>query len=190
MVSAGLCRPRHFLCDQHNSIGSGRSVYGAAREGFPVCSIPAPRAAERTTVIYANSGKALASVSLGSDAVVTEVVDVEIGPSDKPHNIVLSSGKSIIWRFSGRTELVSQVVALGSQYDGGKNIGIIGIPQERIVYPDIDENGLKNVSRTSCTSIYAACEASAYFEVPEAGRMRLAGPNQPPGFTSISSSRC
>ena len=154
-----------------------RACMGPHERVFPVCSIPTPRDAERTTLIYANSGKALASVSLGSDAVVTEVVDVEIAPADKPHNIVLSSGKAIIWRFSGRVDLVSQVVALGSQYDGGKTIGIIGIPQERIVFPDIDETELKKVQRTSCTSIYTACEGSAYFNIPHAARMRLAGPS-------------
>jgi hypothetical protein len=89
---------------------------------------------------------------------------VEIAAADKPHNILLSSGKAIIWRFFGRVDLVSQVIALGSQYEGNKIIGIVGIPQDRIVFPDIDENALKTVPLTSCTSIYAACEASAYFD--------------------------
>jgi hypothetical protein len=154
-----------------------QACMGPHERVFPVCSIPAPRDAERTTVIYVHSGKALASASLGGDAVVTEIVDVQIAPADKPHKIVLSSGKAIIWRFFGRVDLVSQVIALGSQYEGSKVIGIIGIPQDRIIFPDTDENALKTVLQTSCTSIYAACEASAYFNVPKAARMELAGPS-------------
>jgi hypothetical protein len=58
----------------------------------------------------------------------------------------------------------------------GRNaVGIIGIPQERIVFPHLDANGLKTVPQTSCTSMYAACEASAYFKIPAAARMWLAG---------------
>ena len=41
---------------------------------FPTCEINGPRADERTTVIYANRGTSLSSVTLGSDINVTEVV--------------------------------------------------------------------------------------------------------------------
>jgi hypothetical protein len=39
---------------------------------------------ERVTVIYVNRGKGLSSVTPGSDAFVTEVVDVEIEAGEKP----------------------------------------------------------------------------------------------------------
>jgi hypothetical protein len=158
-----------------NVLTPAQACMGPHQRVFPACSIATPRDGERTTVIYANSGKGLASASLGGDTIVTEVVDIEIAPADKPHNIVLSSGKAVIWRFLGRVDLVSQVIGLGSQFEGSKVIGIIGIPRDRIVFPAIDENALKTVPQTSCSSIYAACEASAYFNVPNAARMHLAG---------------
>jgi hypothetical protein len=89
---------------------------------FPACEISAPHSDERTAVVYVNSGNALSSVTPGSDAIVTEVVDIEVGVADKPHYIVLSSGKPIIWRFTGQIEAISRVVVLGSQYRGTRQI--------------------------------------------------------------------
>jgi hypothetical protein len=80
---------------------------------------------KRTAVVYVNSGSALSSVTPGSDGMVTEVVDIEIGVADKPHYIVLSSGKPIIWRFTGRIDAVSRVVVLGSQFNGATRSGVI-----------------------------------------------------------------
>ena len=92
---------------------------------FPICEIDAPRADERTTLIYANGGKALSSATLGSDSIVTEVVDVEIEPAVKT-----------------------------------------------------DLEALKKLSYHSCMSVYGACELSAYFDIPKADRMELAGPRR------------
>jgi hypothetical protein len=143
---------------------------------FPTCEIDAPRADERTTVIYANGGKALSSATLGSDSVVTEVVDVEIEPADRPHYIALSSGKPVIWRFTGRIDTVSRVVVLGSQYDGASRAGVSGVPKERVTFVKTDLEALKKLSYHSCMSVYGACELSAYFDIPKADRMELAGP--------------
>src|SRR5262245_38104767 len=77
---------------------------GAHARVFPTCTLYQPRPGERVSVVYAYSGSGLSSVSVGGDEVVTEVVDVQIGPAEKPHYIVLSSGKPVIWRFSGDTE--------------------------------------------------------------------------------------
>jgi hypothetical protein len=143
---------------------------------FPTCEIDAPRADERTTVIYANGGKALSSATLGSDSVVTEVVDVEIEPAEKPHYIALSSGKPVIWRFTGRVDTVSRVVVLGSQYDGTARAGVVGVPKERVTFAKTDLEALKKVQHHSCLSLYRACELSAYFDIPKADRMELAGP--------------
>jgi hypothetical protein len=142
---------------------------------FPTCEISAPRSDERTTIVYANGGSALSSVTPGIDAVVTEVVDIEIGVADKPHYIVLSSGRPIIWRFTGRIDAISRIVVLGSQYNGATRSGVVGVPPDRIVFAKTDMEKLKNRTRTSCDSFYSACEASAYFEIPKAARMQLAG---------------
>jgi hypothetical protein len=149
---------------------------------FPTCEISAPRSDERTTVVYVNSGSALSSVTPGSDGLVTEVVDIEIGVADKPHYIVLSSGKPIIWRFTGRIDAISRVVVLGSQFNGATRSGVVGVPRDRIVFAKTDLEKLKNrmQTRSTCDSFYGACEASAYFDIPKADRMELAG-DEPPG---------
>jgi hypothetical protein len=144
---------------------------------FPTCEIDAPRSDERTTVVYVNSGSGLSSVTPGSDGMVTEVVDIEIGVADKPHHIVLSSGKPIIWRFMGRIDAISRVVVLGSQFHGATRSGVVGVPLDRVVFAKTDLERLKNRMQTwsSCDSFYRACEASAYFDIPKAARMQLAG---------------
>jgi hypothetical protein len=144
---------------------------------FPACEISAPRGDERTTVVYVNSGSALSSVTPGSDELVTEVVDIEIGVAEKPHYIVLSSGKPIIWRFTGRIDAISRVVVLGSQYIGATRSGVVGVPHDRIFFAKTDIDKLRKwmQTRSSCDSFYFACEASTYFDIPKAARMQLAG---------------
>src|SRR5215475_10682428 len=107
---------------------NAHACMGPHQRTFPTCEISAPRSDERTTIVYANSGNALSSVTPGSDVMVTEVVDIEIGVADKPHYIVLSSGKPIIWRFMGRIDAISRVVVLGSQYNGATRSGVVGVP--------------------------------------------------------------
>src|SRR5215831_10947338 len=68
---------------------NAHACMGPHQRTFPTCEISAPRSDERTTIVYANSGNALSSVTLGSDVMVTEVVDIEIGVADKPHYIAL-----------------------------------------------------------------------------------------------------
>jgi hypothetical protein len=152
-----------------------QACLGPHRRTFPTCEINAPHKDERTTIVYVNGGNALSSVTPGSDGIVTEVVDIEIGVADKPHYIVLSSGKPIIWRFTGRIEDISRVVVLGSQFNGATRSGVIGVPRDHIVFAKTDFEKLKSRPRTSCDTFYAACEASAYFDIPKADRMQLAG---------------
>ncbi len=152
------------------------ACFGADARMFPACEISAPRPDERVTVIYANSGKGLSTVTLGGDDVVTEVADVEIGVADKPHYIVVSSGKAIVWRFTGRVDTISRLVVLGSQYDGAARTGIVGVPRERILFsmPDLKQL-LGKPGRNWCLSVYRACEASAYFDIPRANQMVMPG---------------
>ena len=146
---------------------------------FPTCQIDPPRPDERTTVIYVKSGAALSSVTIGGDDVITEVVDVEIAPAEKPHYIVLSSGKPIIWRFTGRRDTISRIIVLGSQYTTASRSGVIGVPRDRIVFakPTMDEAAAEKLQWKSLASIskVKACEASTYFSIPKAFRMQLAG---------------
>jgi hypothetical protein len=143
---------------------------------FPTCEIDAPHRDERITVIYAARGGHLSSATLGSDAVVTEVVDIEVEPADKPHYIALSSGNPIIWRFTGRIDTVSRIVVLGSQFNGPTHAGIVGVPKERIRFVKTDLEQLKKVQIHSCLRLHGACEPSAYFDIPKVDRMELAGP--------------
>lgn len=142
---------------------------------FPTCEVSAPTMDERTTVIYANSGAGLSSLAVGNELSITEVVDVEIDASSKPHYIALSSGKPLIWRFSGEVETISRIVVFGSQYRGPEFAGIVGVPEEKIHWSQIDFEALKSVGPHSCPSVYRACELSAYFQIPEADRMMLVG---------------
>jgi hypothetical protein len=104
------------------------------------------------------------------------VVDIEIEAAEKPHYIALSSGKPIIWRFTGRVDTISRVVVFGAQLTGATHAGIVGVERHRILFAKADLEGLKKVVMTTCHSGYVACELSAYFDIPKASRMELAGP--------------
>jgi hypothetical protein len=188
-VATGMIRPLNLAvvllfaaCVEH---AQACGTAGAGQRVFPVCEISAPRSDERTAVVYVNSGSGLSSVTPGSDGIVTEVVDVEIGVADKPHYIVLSSGKPIIWRFTGRIDAISRVVVLGSQFNGATRSGVIGVPRDRIEFAKTDVEKLKSrmPGRSTCDSFSWACEASVYFDIPKR-RIDLAG-DEPPARHAV-----
>ena len=132
------------------------------RTFYPACEIEAPRAEERVTAIQVYSGAALSPVYLEAESVVTEVVDIEIGAAEKPHYIVLSSGKAIIWRFHGRTDLISRIVVLGSQESGAQRAGVIGVAREKVRFASTNIKELPG----SCSLVRYACSLALYFNLP------------------------
>jgi hypothetical protein len=142
---------------------------------YPTCDVTAPRSDERVALIYAYGGQALSSAALGGDDNVTEAVDVEIGAADKPHYIALSSGKSVIWRFSGRIDTISRVMVLGSQLAGAAQSGVVGVPRERVHFVAPDLELLNRAPRTTCHATYRACDLSAVFAIQNPDRSELAG---------------
>lgn len=141
---------------------------------YPTCAVPAPRPDERVTAIYSERGQALSSVTVGGDAMLTEVVEVEVEAADRPHYIALSSGGPIIWRFTGQTALISRVVVFGSQHLGFEKNGIAGVSKERVLFIPADVDALKSAPQTSCHASVSACELSTYFGIPRlTNRMQL-----------------
>lgn len=69
-----------------------------------------------------------------SNDVVTDFADVVIEPGKEPLYVVLAAYNATIWRFSGETSRVAQVVATAVTGDPG----IVGIPRERV---DFQKNG-------------------------------------------------
>lgn len=117
----------------------------------PVCPLP-PAPKEAKLVAFSTSGgQAVSSAAIGGLDEATELVDVTIEPGEKPLYLVLTSHNSVIWRFAGHTERISQAVvhtyipampAPGSGIkleDGRPRIGegmsaggVIGLPAETV----------------------------------------------------------
>lgn len=84
------------------------------------CDLPAVPKGARVVLFSAYEGDAIASSVIGDEDQETNLINVVIEPGTEPLYIVLSSYESMIWRFTGVTKRVVQVVAtstLREQFD-------------------------------------------------------------------------
>jgi hypothetical protein len=98
----------------------------------PRCTLP-PLPADAKLVVYGGyEADSISSTAIGGADQETNLIDVSIEPGSTPLYLVLSSYESMVWRFSGATNRVAQVVISSSQ------IGRPGIVADRPVATDVD----------------------------------------------------
>ena len=90
--------------------GSGR--LGAGRPS--PCKLPRAREGIDVVAMQIGEGRAVPTVSLGGDGVVTTLTDLEIAPGDTPLFLVVAARTHVILRFSGATERVQRVLSIGA----------------------------------------------------------------------------
>lgn len=81
---------------------------------MPRCALPAVPKGAKVYAFGAYEGAAISSTVLGSQDEETNVIDVTIEPGSSPLYLVLTSYESMIWRVSGATGRVAQVVVSAS----------------------------------------------------------------------------
>ena len=101
------------------------------------CGLPeVPDAAELITIGVKRSDT-LSSVSLGGDHYFVMVADVAVEPGPQPIYVLLQAYGPVIWRFTGATERVIEVVVTaGMRSEKSAIAGVIGIPKDRVLFPD------------------------------------------------------
>ena len=67
------------------------------------------------------------------DDVVIQVADIVIEPGDKPIYLILNSYEGVIWRFSGATQRLQNVIltAISDTFGRGPRSGAIGLPRRK-----------------------------------------------------------
>jgi hypothetical protein len=76
----------------------------------PACPLPPVRETERLIAFGAYHGESIASTAVAGPSETTYLIDVVIEPGRQPLYLVLTSYESMVWRFSGATGRVRQVV--------------------------------------------------------------------------------
>jgi Ca2+-binding EF-hand superfamily protein len=95
----------------------------------PACTLPPLPDRARLVVYGGYEGDAISSAAIGGPDQETNLIDVTIEPGSTPLYLVLSSYESMVWRFSGATDRVANVVISSSQ------TGRPGIVPDRPVAP-------------------------------------------------------
>jgi hypothetical protein len=128
------------------------------RRSAPQCELPALPAGAKLVVYGAYSSHALSSVAIGGQAQQTNFLDVKIEPGADPLYLVLTSYESMLWRLTGATERLAQVVVSSSQADRSdagsgpaawprrdpsapkpvSASGVIGVARDKVAFAHID----------------------------------------------------
>ena len=107
-----------------------------ATQMAPACKLPQlPRGAK--LVVYGGyEGDAISSVAVGGPDNETNLIDVEIEPGSQPLYVVLTSYESMVWRFRGATNRVSNVVISSSKSAPGGTpaAGVVGLPTAKVSF--------------------------------------------------------
>lgn len=94
------------------------------------CHLPAPSSSAQVVVIGGYEGAAISSVSLGDREDITTVITLEITSGDEPIYLAVSNLRPTVWRLTGATQRIEQLVSLS----GSRPSGFTGIDEARIAF--------------------------------------------------------
>ncbi len=89
---------------------AGRVQAAQVVRSAPVCTIPPLPPRAQLVAFGGYEGDSLASVAIGGPGSETNLIDVAIEPGAAPLYLVLSSYESMVWRLTGTTDRVANVV--------------------------------------------------------------------------------
>ncbi len=136
---------------------------------MPLCDVPLATSDEKVFALRVEQGGTLSTFVLPANRRsrfenVTRILDVVIEPGVAKRYISISSGGSIIWRFSGDVGAVSRLVVFGSDIVGPKHVGIVGVAKERIYFPTTSDQALvtEPTIMSACGFELKACHPGHY----------------------------
>ncbi len=103
----------------------------------PSCTVPSPGSGDERVAVGLYESVSLSSAAVGGEDQETNFVTVRIEPGKKPLYLVLTSYESMVWRLTGATDRVAQVVV--STYhrekeSGAPASGVIGVPARKLTF--------------------------------------------------------
>ncbi len=103
-----------------------------------VCKLPPVADGARLIAYGGYEGDAISSAAVGGPDKETGLIDVAIEPGSEPLYLFLSSFESTVWRFSGATGRVANVVVSSpsGSATGVSAAGVVGIPAGKVAVAD------------------------------------------------------
>lgn len=93
------------------------------------CDAPRPVAGDEVVMIGAYEGVAYSTLRVGAPDEPTFVVEVKVEAGEKPLFVMAGSYESIIWKFTGETSRVRQVVLAGHEQQAAS-----GLPRSAVAF--------------------------------------------------------
>ncbi len=129
------------------SIGSAalraeRSAYRQRRQNDRLadlvkqCAFPKAGKSVQLMLVGAYQGRGISDISIGGDDVEVTASEVRIEPGAAPLYVVLTSYNAMVWKFTGATDRVAQVVVQSIRGTGkaGSRSGVVGLAKSRVYF--------------------------------------------------------
>lgn len=147
----------------------------------PGCSLPSAPAGAQIVAFGVREGEAISSAVIGGQDHKTGLVDVKIEPGTAPLYVVLNSYGSMVWRLSGDSKRVAQVVVGSMEANASRQSlsGAIGLPKERMaILPSgclgvLDGRGNENAGASALIRNAVGRSPDAIFGTPRASIISL-----------------
>lgn len=107
----------------------------APRQNRLTCELPAADPGADVVLVGTYEAGTLSDVTVAGQDRVTETSRITVEPGEKPLYVVATSHTPNIWRFSGQVDRISRFVVFPQVGDKKTpNVGVIGLPKDRITY--------------------------------------------------------
>ncbi len=124
-------------------------------------------------VIHAHQEQSNTNILLGPKKHSADHLNIVVKPGAKPLTVVVSHYEPTVIRFSGDTNRVKQVIAMGARSKGWNHVAFDGVESEKVRFlPVVGRN--RNLT-TSCSSPPKACVPEQYFVLNQTRDNRWAG---------------
>lgn len=147
----------------------------------PGCSLPSAPAGAQIVAFGVREEDAISSAVIGGQDQETGLIDVKIEPGIAPLYVVLNSYGSMVWRLSGDSKRVVQLVVGSMEANASRQslAGAIGLPRERVsILPSgclgvLDGRGYENAGASPLIRKAVGRSPDAIFGTPRASIISL-----------------
>lgn len=136
---------------------------------LPACSIPAAAPDDKLVELDVP----LSALTKGYTPIPNDpklkarIVSVEVLTSDKPIYLILSNVDPVVFLFTGQTQHIARIIALGSTHYGAHAVGVVGIDRAKIHFAEPDytaftPEALQDFHITECAAVPSACKSDRF----------------------------
>lgn len=145
---------------------------------MPICGGLSIDPATEVVTVYAHQRMSRSNILLGPEKTSADYLNIIVQSGDTPLTVIASHTNPTAIRFSGATDRVERVIAMGARRSGWDHVAVDGIDSAKITFLPVTGHNRNQI--TDCAAPPKACIPVQYFELDPNIEHRWTGDSRVP----------